>query len=70
MNYYTQQKQNLMKQHKKMMNIGRPIMTKKYDGAFAETAVQESIVAFEQLIPQIPCIGGSDNPMTDTLIQL
>ena len=69
-NYYLQQKQKLIKGHQKMMKLGLSILTEKYDASFAQTAVSESITEFENLIPQIPYIGGNENPMTDTLIQM
>jgi len=68
--YYTKQRHKLLKNHHKMMRIGQPIIAEKYGKALAETAVAESTTEFEQLIPQIPYIGGAANSMTDTLVEM
>ncbi|MCL4263237.1 MAG: L-2-amino-thiazoline-4-carboxylic acid hydrolase [Anaerolineae bacterium] len=70
MNYYLAQKGNLLKGHKKMMRLARPYLTEHYGAELADTAVAESIVEFEQLIPDIPYIGGQENSMTDALVQM
>jgi len=70
MNYYLQKKPKLIKGHQKIMTIGQPLMAKRFGDDLAETAVTESITEFEALIPQIPYIGGKENPMTDTLEQM
>jgi hypothetical protein len=53
-----------------MMAIGQHIIQEKYGKVLAETAVTQSTIEFEKLIPQIPYIGGSTNSMTDTLVQM
>jgi hypothetical protein len=53
-----------------MMAIGQPIIQEKYGKVLAETAVIQSAIEFEKLIPQIPYIGGESNSMTDTLVQM
>ncbi len=68
--YYMKQRPKLLKDHRKMMAIGQPIIQAKYGQALAETAVAKSAVEFEKLIPQIPYIGGAANSMTDTLVQM
>jgi hypothetical protein len=70
MSYNGQIKHKLMKRHQKMMGIGQPIMTRRFGYYLAATAVAESDIEFQNLIPQIPSIGGKDNPMTDTLVQM
>ncbi|WP_420643352.1 L-2-amino-thiazoline-4-carboxylic acid hydrolase [Candidatus Leptofilum sp.] len=69
-NYYTKQQGKLLKNHRKMMKIGEPILKQKYGTQLAQTTVSQSTTEFENLIPQIPYIGGSANSMTDTLIQM
>ena len=59
-----------MKNHRKMMSIGLPIMQEKYGKQLAETAVSQSSTEFAKLIPQIPYIGGTANSMTDTIVQM
>lgn len=70
MDYYLAQKENLLKGHKKMMALARPYLTEHYGAELADTAVAESTVEFEQLLPEIPYIGGKANSMTDTLVQM
>jgi hypothetical protein len=53
-----------------MMAMGRPLIATRYGEALADTAVAESISEFEQIIPEIPYIGGKANSMTDTLVQI
>ena len=52
------------------MAIGQPLLVEKYGEVLATTAVQESDIEFEKLLPHIPYIGGKANPMTDTLEQM
>ncbi len=53
-----------------MMELARPYLTERYGAELADTAVTESTIEFEQLIPEIPYIGGKANSMTDTLVQM
>src|SRR5688572_24467480 len=53
-----------------MMGIGRPILTEQYGEVVAQAAVEGSVVEFERLVAEIPYIGGKENPMTDTLVQM
>lgn len=68
--FYTQQRRKLLKNHRKMMMLGKPLMQARYGQRLAETAVTESIIEFDKLLPHIPYIGGSANSMTDTLVQM
>ena len=68
--YYLKQKYKLVKNHQKMMSIGKPLMQERYGTELAETAVSQSITEFEKLLPEIPYIGGSANHMTDTIVQM
>lgn len=70
MNYYLQKKDKLLKGHHKIMAIGQPLMAERFGQELAHTAVAETLIEFEKLIPQIPYIGGKENPMTDTLEQM
>lgn len=68
--YYVKQKRKLIKNHRKMMAIGKPLMQERYGIEVAETAVSQSTAEFEKLLPEIPYIGGSANHMTDTIVQM
>lgn len=62
-------KNKLLKNHTKMMKIGRPLISERYGESFAEKLVADCDREFEQLIPQLPDIGGKQNDLTDTLVQ-
>jgi hypothetical protein len=68
--YYLKQKDKLLKGHRKMMAIGKPLMTARYGAETAVSIIAGSTTEFEQLIPQIPYIGGKENSLTDTMIQI
>jgi len=68
--YYTKRQRKLLKNHRRMMLLGKPLMQARYGQQLAETAVTESIPEFEQLILHISYIGGSANSMTDTLVEM
>ena len=62
-------KTKLLKNHNKMMEIGRPFMVERYGEVIADQVVADSLIEYEKLIPQLPDIGGKDNDLTDTLVQ-
>lgn len=68
--YYTSQKEKLCQSHQAMMALGQPLLTGRYGAEFACTAVRQSLAEFEALIPEIPYIGGKNNSLTDTLVQM
>ena len=53
-----------------MMKIGQPLIADKIGPELASEVARESLHEFTRLIPEIPYIGGKDNPLTDTLIQM
>lgn len=60
----------LLKKHTQMLTLGLKILSARYGAEVAQKFVTETKVEFEQLIPEIPYIGGKDNSMTDTLEQM
>jgi hypothetical protein len=68
-NYYTGQKKRLLKNHDKLIDLGMDTLNTRYDGA-GEQIAAETRREFEQLIPQIPYIGGKQNRLTDTIEQM
>ncbi len=68
--YYAKQRRKLLKNHQKMMRLGKPLLAARYGRELAETAVAQSATEFENLLPHIPYIGGAANSMTDTVVQL
>jgi len=67
-NYYTAKKVKLLKQFDKVFNRVRKSLAKEHGEDFAETIVQESRKVFESLLPQLPYVGGRDNPGTMIII--
>lgn len=68
--YYLDQQASLLKGHDRLMGYGLKLMQSRYGDALAQTFMTESRTEFENLIPHIPYIGGRDNPLTDTLVQM
>ena len=69
-NYYLKRQHKLLKNHHKMMQSGQYIMRHQYEPAFIEHVIEQTEAEFIGLIPEIPYIGGADNPFTDTLEQM
>lgn len=61
---------NLLKGHDQLINVGLPLLEASYGSSLAQQIEAEARWAFETLIPHIPDIGGSANPLTDTLVQM
>ena len=68
--YYLKRKSALMKQHDKMMKHGAVAIQSRYDSDFTSTVVTQARTEFERLIPEIPYLGGTDNPLTDIIEQM
>ena len=68
--YYHNRKKALLRQHHRMMKVGHRVMIATYSNEAVSTIIEETHREFEALIPQIPYIGGKDNPLTDTLEQM
>lgn len=68
-NYYVAQKNRLLKNHDKLIKLGMDTFNERYGGC-GEQIAAEARREFEQLIPQIPYIGGKQNRLTDTLEQM
>ena len=67
--YYVQNREKLLAEHRKMAEAGREIVNARYGEAFANTLLDESLAEFGGLIPELPYIGGKQNPLTTNLIQ-
>jgi L-2-amino-thiazoline-4-carboxylic acid hydrolase len=68
--YYLKRRAKLVRNHRKMMEIGETWIAEEFGAAFAAAAVNNSVAEFNALLPEIPYIGGGENPLTDTLIQM
>jgi hypothetical protein len=51
-----------------MAEAGRTFATERHGQAFTDTFLRESLAEFEKLIPELPYIGGKQNPLTGNLI--
>jgi hypothetical protein len=68
--YYFKRKAALMQQHNKMMQYGANVMQAKYESDFINRVIAQTRTEFERLIPEIPYLGGKDNPLTDIIEQM
>lgn len=67
-NYYIKKKRMLMRQFDAALTIGKKILTDYFgEDKFKELSTKTR-EEFEQLLPQLPYIGGSDNFLNDSLI--
>ena len=66
--YYLRNKAKLMRKHNRLVSAGRKTVVARYGEPFADTLVRESLAEFEQLIPELPYIGGAQNSLTDNLV--
>lgn len=67
--YYTSRKADVLAVFDEQAQNWRPVIVNRYGKPFAAMIVEEAREQAEALIPQIPYIGGDDNPMTHHLIR-
>ncbi len=67
--YYISRKAELLKQFEEELRLWSPFIFAPYGEINAYRIIQDSRKCFEELIPQIPYIGGDANRRTETLIQ-
>ncbi len=65
--FYTSQKQKLLKFFDRLMKSGEKVLVAEYGDEFAENVTADARREYEELIPQIPYIGGTE-PWTRQLI--
>jgi hypothetical protein len=66
--YYLSRKEDILDLFERHSADWRPFLARRYEDTFAEEVIQEAREILEWLIPQLPYIGGNDNPMTRHLI--
>jgi hypothetical protein len=66
--YYGRNKAKLLKEHRRLATIGQRIMAARYEEDFVAAVTRESLTEFERLIPELPYIGGDQNPLTGNLV--
>ncbi|MBN1146728.1 MAG: L-2-amino-thiazoline-4-carboxylic acid hydrolase [Anaerolineales bacterium] len=67
-NFYVLRKGRLLRDFDQFARAVRPVLVDRYGTAAAAEIVHEARQAFEALLPQIPYIGGSKNPLTRNLV--
>ena len=68
-NYYVANKTRIIKDLDPLLRQMRKLTAQSHGDALAATVASETMVEFEQLLPQLPYIGGDKNTLTDTLCQ-
>jgi hypothetical protein len=66
--YYVGNKARLLQEHRRLTATGQEIMAARYEADFVAAVTRESLVEFERLIPELPYIGGDQNPLTGNLV--
>ncbi len=66
--YYVSQKKKLLKGFDKVAQRATKCLIKNYNEDFARTVIEKTREKFEQIIPDIPYIGGKRNQFTPVMI--
>jgi hypothetical protein len=66
--YYARNKARLLREHRRLTSTGQEIMAPRYEADFVAAVIRESLAEFERLIPELPYIGGEQNPLTGNLV--
>jgi hypothetical protein len=66
--YYVKRKKMLMRQFNAALKFVRNKLVEQFAEAKAKEIIAQAEEDFENLLPQIPYVGGKDNPLTDDLI--
>jgi len=67
-NYYVANKARIIKDLDPILRQMRKLTAQAHGEALAATVARETMAEFEQLLPQLPYIGGDRNTLTDTLV--
>jgi hypothetical protein len=66
--YYVRNKAKLLRDHRRLTATGQEIMAARYETDFVTAVIRESLAEFEKLLPELPYIGGDQNPLTGNLV--
>jgi hypothetical protein len=66
--YYIKNRARLLREHRRLTATGQEIMATRYETDFVAAVTRESLAEFERLIPELPYIGGDQNPLTGNLV--
>ena len=67
--YYTSRKSEILSQFDTHAKAWRRFLAASYGDEFAEAVLRDAREQYEALIPEIPYIGGAENPMTRHLVR-
>ena len=67
--YYLSRKSEILAQFNAHAEAWRPFLASRYGDEFADAVLREAREQYEALIPEIPYIGGDENPMTRHLVR-
>jgi hypothetical protein len=67
--YYLSRKLEILTQFDVHARAWRPFLATSYGDEFAEAVLKDAREQYEALIPEIPYIGGDENPMTRHLVR-
>ena len=66
--YYISKKSELLKNFNEFAKRTKVFLTAEYGEEFSIEVMDEMVKDYENIIPEIPYIGGEDNPMTQNLL--
>ncbi len=67
--YYIARIADILTQFDSHAETWRPFLINRYDDEFTDTVLKETRKQYVALVPQIPYIGGDENPMTRHLVR-
>jgi hypothetical protein len=66
--YYTDRHDSFEKENRKQFNAIQPLLAQKWDEKTADEVFEATFRRFDELLPDLPYIGGSSNDLTANLV--
>ena len=67
--YYFVRRKDILNLYEMHSRAWRPFLAHRFGNTFAEKVIQDACEVLEGLIPELPYIGGDENPMTRHIIR-
>jgi L-2-amino-thiazoline-4-carboxylic acid hydrolase len=67
--YYLSRRKDILDLYDMHSQAWRPFLAQRYGDLFAETIIRDAREILEGLIPELPYIGGDENPMTRHIVR-
>jgi len=67
-NYYIKQERKLIKNFKRLIKRSKIVLERYYEYKIVEDIINKTVNNYQELIPQMPYIGGRQNRLTENLI--